>query len=375
MKKMSMAKLSVIVSVLLFTILTAAIVIILDVSGRINGSAAGDRPFRVGLILSGSKDDNSLNSSHYEPLVKVTEELGAELVYRENVAGADECAGVIREFAEEEYCGIIAAASPVFTSAVNEAAEKYPGIFFMQFSGTGSGRNLCSFDGRMYQIRYLSGIIAGYRTKSGKIGYAASLPTPDVKRGINAFALGVRSVSPDAEVIVSFCNSQTDYEAAARTAEKLIKEQGADVLAMHTDTPAPLDVAEKYGIKAIGYNCCDAEKYAGSCIADCVWDWEDFYREQIKNCGQGTFAGGHRWLDYNSGVISLRIPEDAGLSAECEAALRAAEQNFASYASDVFYGPVRDNTGVLRVAEDESMSDDALQRGFDWYAEGVRIAE
>ena len=62
--------------------------------------------------------------------------------------------------------------------------------------------NVGTYFGRMYQPRYLTGIVAGKMTKSNIIGYVAAHPIPEVIRGINAFTLGVRSVNPNAKVHV-----------------------------------------------------------------------------------------------------------------------------------------------------------------------------
>jgi basic membrane protein A len=42
---------------------------------------------------------------------------------------------------------------------------------------------------------------------------------------------------------------------------------------------------------------------------------------------------------------------------------------------DVFYGPIWDNTGELRVGEGENMPDEMLLNSFDWYVKGVHIHE
>ena len=42
---------------------------------------------------------------------------------------------------------------------------------------------------------------------------------------------------------------------------------------------------------------------------------------------------------------------------------------------DVFYGPIVDTDGVVRIGEGESMSDEAMLNNFDWYVEGVIVHE
>ena len=373
MNKLSMAKISILVSITLFVILTATIIIILNFNSS-SADAGSEEHIRVGLILNGRTDDRSWGQSHYESLMRVSEELGFELICRPETPEDETGADVIADLTENEGCGIVIANSFGFGKYIEEAAEKYPDVYFLHATGSGSGRNLGSYFGRMYQYRYLSGIIAGIQTKTNRIGYAAAFPIDEVNRGINAFTLGVRSVNPEAQVCVSFCGSWTDDEAAEKSAEILINEYGTDVLTLHTDSLAPHRVADRYGVWTIGYNYDNSGLFPNTYLTACVWEWDSYYKEQILSCHQGKFRGEHKWLGIDSGIMKLVDPEKAGNTVSgYEEPLEAAEKRFADFSSDVFYGPVSDNEGNVRVPEGESMSDEAMLSGFDWYVEGVRI--
>lgn len=96
-------------------------------------------------------------------------------------------------------------------------------------------------------MRYLSGIVAGLQTETNEIGYAAAFPISEVNRGINAFTLGVKSVNPDADVYIKWINSWVDDEAAMKTTNALLNNHNIDVLTIHTDSLAPLEIAEERG--------------------------------------------------------------------------------------------------------------------------------
>ncbi|MFX9877891.1 BMP family ABC transporter substrate-binding protein, partial [Acinetobacter baumannii] len=85
-----------------------------------------------------------------------------------------------------------------------------------------------------YQVYYLNGLAAGALSKTGKVGYVAAFPIPEVKRHINAFALGVRAVNPKAQVLVRWINAWYD-PAKAREATEALLAQGADVFAFTED--------------------------------------------------------------------------------------------------------------------------------------------
>lgn len=328
----------------------------------------GEKVTAVGVILNGRKDDLSWSNSHYDALEKTAETLALSVTYTETVT-TDTIAAVIEGYVESG-CEIIVANSFEFGDAMKRAAQKYPQIYFFHCSGVDEGKNFTSYFGRMYQLRYLTGIVAGMQTKTDSIGYVAAFPISEVNRGINAFALGVHSVNPDAKVHVRWTSSWVADETAAAATKELISECGIDVLAMHTDSIAPLHVAEENGVMSIGYNRANPEICPETYLTAAVWDWEKFYTVHIRHCLQGRFVGDNYWDGIDTGVVAM-----AELSDKAEAGIAQAVQEeydkLISGTSDVFYGPVYDREGNLRVEEGESMTDYAMLNEFDWYVEGV----
>lgn len=350
-------------------IIVVVIVIgIFAIKGYDNSKSGDYSDVTVGLVLNGSASDKSWSQSHYEGMVKTSEKLGINLIYRENVADAD-----IVTVAEElinEGSSIIICNSFGYGEYLGAVAEKHPDVFFFHASGVKNADNITTFFGRMYQIRYLSGIAAGLQTETNEIGYVAAFPISEVNRGINAFALGVRSVNPDAKVYVSWTNSWVDDAASEAAAQKLIDTHDIDVLAMHVDSTKPLEVADKNGVMSIGYNYDNSETYPDSYLTSAVWNWESFYTPHITQCLQGNFEGKNYWDGVDTGIVLLApLGKNAkdGISAKIE----AERERLNSGTFDVFYGPVLDSVGAVRVDDGESMTDDAMLNSFDWYVEGV----
>lgn len=327
---------------------------------------------KVGVLLNGSIDDKSWSQSHYEGLECTAKELNLEVIYKENVEESK--ADLLIDELVGQGCQIIIANSFGYGEAVGKAAEKYPEVYFLHATGVGVGKNLSTYFGRMYQIRYLSGIVAGLQTKTGEIGYVAAFPISEVNRGINAFTLGVRSVNAEAKVYVSWINSWTDDVAAQQATYQLKEKYNIDVLAMHTDSIKPLEIAEKEGIMSIGYNVDNGRNYPQTYLTAAIWDWEHFYTPTILRCLQGKFEGKHYWESVNTGMVSLASFSDKVKPETKEIVARKLEQ-LNSGTFDVFYGPIADNSGNLRIAEEESMTDNAMLNEFDWYVEGVIIDE
>lgn len=322
----------------------------------------------VGLVLNGSADDHSWSQSHYESMVNTSEKLGLNLIYRENVADAD-----IVTVAEEliaEGSEIVICNSFGYGEYLDEIAEKHPDVYFFHASGINNSSNICTYFGRMYQIRYLCGVAAGLQTETDEIGYVAAFPISEVNRGINAFTLGVRSVNPDAEVYVNWTNSWVDDSAAEAASLELINNHDIDILTMHVDSLSPLEAADKNGIMSIGYNYNNINSYPNTFLTAAVWDWEKFYTPRIMECLQGEFKGKNYWEGVNTGIVSL-APVGTSAKNNILEAVDAERERFRSGTFDVFYGPIYDNEGNIRIAEGESMTDDAMLNSFDWYVEGV----
>ena len=330
---------------------------------------------RVGLILIGDRNDGSYNQAHYDAMMRIKDELNLEIVCRDHVPEDESCAAVMEELIEEYGCRAIIAGSFGYGEYITKSAEGHPEVCFLHATGTEKLTNLSSCMGRMYQARYLSGIVAGMRSESGKIGYVAAFPYSEVIRGLNAFALGVRSVAPEAEIHVRYINSWGDDTAAKMASEALLDiEPGIDVLAMHTDSLKPCEVADQRGVWSIGYNMDNSSLFPDTYLTACEWKWDSCYREKILSCLQGKFHGENVWIEMESGIVGLS-ELTKNVADGTKEKLAEANARFANRSFDVFYGPVRDNEGQLRIPEGESMSDEEMLNRFDWYVEGVIVEE
>ena len=326
---------------------------------------------RVGLILNGTIDDHSWGQAHYEGMMQCAESLNLEVYYRENVPDDEQCKEYIEELIDQG-CKIIVCNSFGFGEYALEMAALHRDIYFFHATGVQETDNLATYFGRIYQMRYLSGIVAGLQTETGEIGYVAAYPIPEVNRGINAFTLGVRQVNPDAHVYVEWTQSWTgDAEAEAAT-EKLLDEHSIDVLTIHTDTNRTLEIAEEKGVWCIGYNMDNIDLYPNTFLTAPVFEWENFYEPHILECLQGKFAGKHYWDGAETGIVSL-APLSRNVKPGIQNEVDAEVRKFMSGTFDVFYGPITDTDGYVRVREMECMTDAEMLNAFDWYVEGVVV--
>lgn len=296
-------------------------------------------------------------------------ELNLNVVYKENVPEDERCLEIINELIDDG-CKIIICDSFGYGEWELACAKEHPELYFFHATGVEEMDNLATYFGRIYQMRYLSGIVAGMQTETNEIGYVAAFPIAEVNRGINAFTLGVRLVNPEAEVYVNWSKSWTGEEENAQATKELIEQHDIDVLAMHNDTMSPLEIADQNGIWTIGYNIDNSERFPNSFLTAPIWNWEKFYEPRILECLQGKFQGVHYWEGVETGLVDLAVLTKnvkPGIAERVE----LERMRLMSGTFDVFYGPVRDNEGKIRVKAGQSMTDDSMLNDFFWYVEGV----
>ena len=213
-----------------------------------------DKHIKVGLITIGDIQEPGWNANHYNGMKKAAEEFGMELLVRDKIEeNSGKCPVAIKELAEEG-AGMIVLASGGYSKEVENVIKEYPHIAFATNYSEINVKNLSAYFARMFQGRYLSGALAAMRTKTNVIGYVAAVPNSEVKRGINAFALGVQRVKPEAKVIVMWTGSWDDPETEKLHAKRLIEEAHADVLTYHQAGASVGEVADSLGVDFIAYN-------------------------------------------------------------------------------------------------------------------------
>lgn len=328
---------------------------------------------KIGVVVIGSKDDKGYTYAHVQGMNYVKEKQGnkVEIIYRDNVDDGDDAASLaaIESLINEDGCTVIFTNSFGFMNSTETAANKYPNVKFLHCSGYKSNdTNFMNYFGRIYQARYLSGIAAGKATKTNKIGYVAAHPIPEVIRGLNAFTLGVRSVNPDATVQVVWTNTWYNPSIEYDSAKSLI-EAGCDVIAQHQDTTEPVRAAKENNVYSVGYDAPMKEANPEYYLTAPIWNWGVLYNEQVEKILNGTWKPENIWAPMSTGVVDL---EEFGPSVEqaTKDLIAAEKAKIVSGEKDVFWGPIKDNKGNIKVAEGEKMTDEQLL-SFDWLVEGV----
>ena len=276
----------------------------------------------------------------------------------------------------DEGCNIIFTTSWGYMETTAEMAEEYPDIYFSHGTGyMSNGKNFNNYFGRIYQARYLSGIVAGMNTKSDKIGYVAAMDSTnsEVTGGIDAFAMGIYSVNQNAKVYVKVTNSWFDPDGEKAAAETLLN-MGCDVIAQHCDTEYPQTLAQEKGVYSIGYNSDMSKNAPEACLCSVIWNWSAYYTSAVQSVIDGTWDGSNYYGGMNAYLVGLTSLADFCADGT-EEKVEEAKAAILSGENGVFDGVIETNTGETVGKEGKTLDDATITGGIDWYFKTVEVVE
>ncbi len=354
----------------LFLVLVLVLSGALFAQGSVEADSDAGAPFKVGVLYISSPGDMGYSYMHDVGTKAAEAYFGDKIeVIRMEGIPEDDAAARAMEQMVDEGCQIVFANSYGYMDYMAQVAEEYPDVYFEHCSGYLSSDNMSNYFGRMYQMRYLSGMIAGKMSKTGKIGYVGAYAIPEVIRGINAFTLGAKAVNPDATVTVVWTNTWFDPSLERQGAVALL-DGGVDVIAQHQDTTEPAKAAIERGAYAIGYNA-DFRKVTGSdnVLVSPMWGWGNYMIPQIQKAMDGTWESQSYWGGLEDDMITLS-PVSPLVPSDFVATVEATRSKIANGEWDVFWGSLKDNTGKVRQNAGEKMSDGDML-SMDWFVDGV----
>jgi basic membrane protein A len=333
---------------------------------------------KIGIIHPNEINETSLYDwSHYMGTVEMQRELGLadnQIIRRVNVFEENqaEVEAVIRECIAEG-ANIIIAPSWNYMETCEKLAAEFPHVVFAH--GTGykyNDTNFTNYQGRVYQARYLSGIVAGLKTQTNKIGFVAAMgkDNSEVTGGINAFALGVEAVNPDVRIFVRVTHSWFDPMGEDEAAKALVA-QGCDVIAQHCNTASPQTAAQGAGVWGIGFNG-DMSVYAPNAVlTSVVLRWGAYYSHLVQSVIDGTFTTAPYLGGIKEGVVDI-TPLAPGLTtAEMNAEVEKARRSIREGEFNVFDGELETNDGGIIGAKGSTLPDSEIIGNMYWYYRNV----
>jgi basic membrane protein A and related proteins len=327
-------------------------------------------PLKVGFVYVGPIGDYGWSYQHEQGRKAVEKAFGdkVQTSFVENVPEGADAERVIAQLAETGH-GLIFTTSFGFMNPTLKVAKRFPDVKFEHATGYKRAENVATYAARFYEGRSVVGRIAGKVTKKNEIGYIASFPIPEVISGINAFTLALRQVKPEAIVKVVWVNSWFDPGKEGAAAKALI-DQGVDVIAQHTDSPAPVIEAGKAGIWSIGQSSDMTQFSPQSHLTAIVDIWDDYYVERVKAVLEGTWQSQDTWHGFKDKMLML-APYNPALPAEVVADAEQTKAEIIAATRHPFTGPIKDQQGREVVGAGVVLSDKEIL-GMNWFVEGVQ---
>ena len=334
---------------------------------------------KIGVLYIGSASETSgYTYAHEIGIQGMANNIGLsdnQIVRKESVSDSDEKAiKAALQVCVDKKCNVIFTTSWGYMNQTEEFAEKYPDIYFANATGyLSNGKNFTNYFGRIYQTRYLSGIVAGLKTKTNKIGYVSAMGTDNSEctGGVDAFAIGVESVNKAAKVKVAVTNSWYAPDDEKKASDALIAA-GCDVLAQHCDTTAPQEASQDNGTWSIGYNSDMSKETPKATLTSVIWNWSAYYTSYISSIINASYDGKNYYGGMKENLVSL-----TELSSLCESdtadEIKEAKENIISGKFGVFDGVLKTNTGKTVGKEGKTLDDATITGKINWYYHNVSL--
>lgn len=335
--------------------------------GSGQGLAAGKEEVKVGFIYVSPVGDAGWSYAHDLARQELDKLPHVSTSFVESVQEGPDSERVMLNMARKGF-DLIIATSYGYMDPMLKVAKQFPDVAFEHCSGFKTAENMGNYFGRMYQARYLTGLVAGKMTKNNVIGYVAAFPIPEVIRGINAFALGVKKANPEAKVHVVWTKTWYDPPLEKDAAKSLL-DMGADVITQHQDSPGPQEAAQEAGAYSVGYNT-DMSKFAPkSHLTAATWNWAPLYEQFVEQLHQGTWKAESIWPGLAEGIVGI-APFGAMVPQDVRDMVNAKLEAIKDGKDSVFQGPIKGQNGQIVVEEGQRLTDQDML-GMTWFAENV----
>jgi basic membrane protein A len=344
-----------------------------------NGTLPAGRAFAkdttVGFIYVGSRDDYGYNQAHAQGAAALKKLAGIQVVEEEKVPETEAVEKTMESMINLDGAPIIFPTSfGYYSPHVVKLAAKYPKVRFEHCGGLWSDndpKNAASYFGYIDEAQFISGIVAGNMTKTGKLGFVAAKPIPQVLRNINAFTLGAKVAKPSVTLQVIFTGDWSLPVKEAEATGSLI-DQGADVITCHVDGPKTVvENTARRGAMVCGYHVNQATLARDLYLTGAEWNWEALYPRFLT-----MFASGQAIPNFYRGGLKEELVKVSPYGPKVtEAARKQADEYKAKLTSGgfvIFKGPISDNRGktVVATGTQRGQTDPELEK-MDYLVSGV----
>jgi len=338
--------------------------------------ALAQTPLVVGVIYVGPRGDFGYNQAQAAAAAALKKLPGVKVVEEENVPETAAVQKTMEAMINQDKATLIFPTSfGYFDPHMLKMAEKYPKVRFAHCGGMWTAGkhplNTGSYFGYIDECQYLAGVVAGFTSKTKKLGFIAAKPIPQVLRNINAFTMGARSVDPSITTRVIFTGEWSMPVKEAEAATSLI-DQGVDVLTSHVDSPKVIiETAEKRGVFSSGYHASQAALAPKGYLTGAEWDWATPYAAQVKAAQTGAAMPNFLRGGLKDGYVKMS-PYGGAVGAPARAKADEIKAAMMKGGVALFKGALKDNKGNVVIAAGKSLDQfDAELEKMNYLVEGV----
>jgi basic membrane protein A and related proteins len=350
-------------------------------SSPTSSPSPANQTLNLGFIYVGPKDDYGYNQAHFQGKEGLNGLPDVKTFDQASVPETVEVQEVMRNMIDQNQVGVLFPTSfGYFDPHILKLAGTYPDVQFFHCGGLYQEgkhpKNVGSYFGYIDEAQYVAGIVAGHMTKSGKLGFVAAKPIPQVLRNINSFTLGARSVKPSITTQVVFTGDWSLPVKEAEATNSLI-DQGVDVITCHVDSPkVVIETAEKRGIYTSGYHADQSTLAPKGYLTGAEWNWTTVYTEIVKSiqAGKTLTNGGIPHLlrgGYKEGFVKLSDYGPA-VTPQAKQAADAAKAKLQAGTLVIYQGELKDNTGKVVIPAGKKYGQKAIElESMNWLVAGV----
>ncbi|MDY7002001.1 MAG: BMP family ABC transporter substrate-binding protein, partial [Thermodesulfobacteriota bacterium] len=301
------------------------------------------RELQVGFVHDSKVRDSGWSFAHDQARKAVSAMPGVTTYFTESVSPGRELEDALNDMGTQNFDIVFATGRGNGQEALKAATIFRDTVFVYRSFGKQCAVNAVPYAGRMYQARYLTGMVAGAMTHNNTLGYVAAYPTVEAIRGINAFALGAASVNPATQVRVAWTGTWYDPGEEEDAAYALM-DLGADVIAQDQDSPAAQEAARERGVYSIGSHS-DMSAFAPEAhLTAAIWNWAALYRKVVTQVREGRLQAEPVWWGLDRGLVDT-APFGPMVPGDVQDRTLSKKIELSSGKAKVFEGPVTDRDG------------------------------
>ena len=329
---------------------------------------------KIGMIMRGSKDQDGWNKVQYEGLRDAAKELGMDVIVKENVSRSlGDYKKIIDSLAAQGVQRVVVTMHR-YPPELRELFRQYPKMEFILQTTEFSEDNMLSCSTRLFEVQYLAGLIAGYQTETGVVGYVAPFPCVEVNRGLNAFTIGVKRANPAAHIKVAW-SSDWDTPERERAAVDALAMESVDVLSYQQDGRTVADAAERRDIDYIDAH--EVHPEHTNCLtavqSDCRTVYHNLMSRHVRK-GRMANANNYLWQGFLEHIVSV-APLSERVTPRAREDITRSVRDRAKGERLIYGGEIYDNNGVKRCDAKEILSNEYLRVYMNWLVKGVEQVE